>query len=109
MKNVLNKVASVLKFIFGWGVMLSLFGEFKTPDEDSVMFLAEKHKNHPNKPRVYMAMGTDDFLYENSIPLRKRLTDNHYDFTYVEEKANHNWAFWDAQIQNVLKWMFDKE
>lgn len=25
MKNVLNKVASVLKFIFGWGVMLSLF------------------------------------------------------------------------------------
>ena len=25
MKNVLNKVVSVLKFIFGWGVMLSLF------------------------------------------------------------------------------------
>lgn len=25
MKNVLNKIVSVLKFIFGWGVMLSLF------------------------------------------------------------------------------------
>ncbi len=25
MKNVLNKVVSVLKVIFGWGVMLSLF------------------------------------------------------------------------------------
>lgn len=90
-------------------VMLSVFGTYKTPDEDSVMFLAEKHKNHPNKPRIYMAMGTDDFLYENAKPLRKRLSDNRYDFTYVEEKANHSWAFWDAQIQNVLKWMFAKE
>ena len=47
---------------------------------------------------------------DNALPLRKRLTDNHYDFTYVEEEhANHSWAFWDAQIQNVLKWMFKKE
>lgn len=91
-------------------MMFSLFGEYKTPDEDSVMFLAEKQKNNPNKPRIYMAMGTDDFLYDNAIPLRKRLTENKYDFTYIEEeKANHSWAFWDAQIQEVLKWMFDKE
>ena len=25
MRNVLNKIVNVLKFIFGWGVMLSLF------------------------------------------------------------------------------------
>ena len=25
MKNVLNKIVSVLKFIFGWGVLISLF------------------------------------------------------------------------------------
>jgi S-formylglutathione hydrolase FrmB len=91
-------------------LMLSLFGDYKTPDEDNVMFLAEKQKDNPNKPKIFMAMGTDDFLYDNALPLRKRLTDNHYDFTYVEEEhANHNWAFWDAQIQNVLKWMFKKE
>ncbi len=90
-------------------MMPGLFGQYKTPDEDSVMFLAEKQKDNPNKPRVYMAMGTDDFLYENAKPLRKRLTDNQYDFTYVEEKANHSWAFWDAQIQKVLKWMFTEE
>ena len=88
----------------------SIFGQYKTPDLDSVMFLSEQQKDHPNKPRIYMAMGTDDFLYENAQPLRKRLADNHYDFTYMEEEgANHSWAFWDAQIQNVLKWMFNKE
>ena len=66
-------------------------------------------KDNPNKPRIYMAMGTDDFLYENTKPLRKRFADYNYDFTYIEEEhANHSWAFWDAQIQNVLKWMFNK-
>ena len=86
-----------------------LFGQDKTPDNDSVLFLADKQKDNPLKPRIYMAMGTEDFLYDNAQPLRNKFLTNGYDFTYVEEKANHNWAFWDAQIQEVLKWMFPKE
>lgn len=91
-------------------MLMGLFGQNKTPDEDSVMFLAHKQKDNPNKPKIYMAMGTDDFLYDNAIPLRKRFTDYNYDFTYVEEEnIGHSWVFWDAQIQKVLKWMFGKE
>ena len=86
----------------------SIFGNTEVPQEEELVYLAEKHRNDPNKPRLYMTIGTDDFLYEVSKPLRKALEETGYDLTYYEEKAEHNWEFWDAQIQEVLKWMFDK-
>ena len=89
-------------------LMINLFGQTATPDEDSLLFLADREKDSPNKPRIYMATGTEDFLYENAQPLREKFTENGYDFTYVENPANHNWVYWDAQIQEVLKWMFNK-
>lgn len=85
-----------------------LFGQEKTPDLDSVLYLADQQKDNPNKPQVYMAVGTEDFLYQNAQPLRQKFLKNGYDFTYEEACANHNWAFWDEKIQDVLKWMFDK-
>ena len=84
-----------------------LFGQDKTPDYDSVLFLADKQMDNPHKPRIFMAIGTEDFLYDNAQPLRQKLTKNGYDFTYQEESGNHNWGFWDAKIQDALKWMFD--
>lgn len=89
------------------GLLVSLFGEAKTPPEDDLSCIAEIAKNAPHKPRLYMAIGTEDFLYENAQPLRKQLTKD-FDFTYFETSTSHSWAFWDAQIQEVLKWMFDK-
>ena len=88
------------------GTMKSIFGEEKPPMEEELSYLADIRKDHPLKPRLYMAMGTEDFLYDNAQPLRKKL-EKDYDFTYFETKANHNWVFWDSQIQEVLKWMFD--
>lgn len=89
-------------------VMLNLFGQCSTPNEDSLMFLADREKDNPQKPRIYMATGTKDFLYENAQPLRQKLMQNGYDFTYTEAPTDHNWNYWDEQIQKVLKWMFDK-
>ncbi len=89
-------------------LMIDLFGQLTTPDEDSLLFLADREKDNPKKPRIYMATGTEDFLYENAQPLRQKLTQNGYDFTYAENPAGHNWTYWDDQIQEVLKWMFDK-
>lgn len=88
-------------------LFLGIFGQDKTPEDDDLSYLAEKQKNHPLKPRLYMAMGTEDFLYDNAQPLRKQLAKD-YDFTYFETTADHNWSFWDQQIQEVLKWMFKR-
>ncbi len=88
-------------------LLISLFGTEKAPDEDNLSYLADKQKKNPLKPRLYMAMGTEDFLYQSAQPLRRQLTRD-YDFTYFETSANHSWNFWDQQIQEVLKWMFKR-
>ena len=90
-------------------ILVSIFGEQKMPESEDVSCLARLHKNDPQKPRLYTVMGTEDFLYENFQPTRKALESSGYDFTYFEKPGAHNWAFWDQEIQNVLKWMFPKE
>ena len=90
------------------GTMRSIFGEEKPPKEEELSYLADMQKNSPLKPRLYMAIGTKDFLYHNAQPLRTQL-EKDYDFTYYEEPGtDHSWDFWDRQIQEVLKWMFEK-
>ena len=91
------------------GILQSIFGKPELPEDENVCFLAKQQENNPNKPRLYVAMGTEDFLYENIQPFRKQLTNSTYDFTYLEKTASHSWDFWDSQIQNALKWMFHKE
>ena len=88
-------------------LMQIIFGSTQVPENDDLMCLAQKQKENPNKPRLFMAIGKEDFLYESCQSLRKELTE-HYDFTYYEEAGiGHSWVFWDAQIQQVLKWMFE--
>ncbi len=75
------------------------------PDEDDLLWLAEANKNAPNRPRVYIGIGTEDYLYQNTQTLRKKLEECNYDFTYRESSGTHCWDFWDEYIQYILKWM----
>lgn len=82
------------------------FGEeLKVPDEDNIFYLLE---HCPNRPRLFMAIGTEDVLYTNNIPVRAKIKELGYDFTYEEGPGSHNWDFWDQYIQDVLEWMFKK-
>ena len=83
-----------------------IFGEdLIIPPEEDLLYLARKCNSNPNKPRIFMAVGTEDFLYADNQTLRKLYEELDYDYTYREAPGTHAWDFWDAQIQNVLKWM----
>ena len=90
-------------------ILESIFGEPIMPEEDDAVCLAKLIDSNPNKPRLYVAMGTNDFLYETIKPFCQQVNACSYDFTYIETDASHSWAFWDVQIQDALKWMFHKE
>lgn len=86
----------------------NVFGEVeKAPDEDNLFYLAEKQKDHKNKPRLFIGIGTEDFLYEETSRLVNTLRDGKYDLTYRESPGTHNWEFWDEYIQYALAWMFE--
>ncbi len=90
-------------------VKIAAFGpEEIIPPEEDLFYLAKENKNKPQKPRIFMGVGYDDFLYEENLRLKKCFEETGYDFTYRESEGSHNWAFWDEYVQYVLAWIFQK-
>ncbi|MBR5746345.1 MAG: esterase family protein [Clostridia bacterium] len=88
-------------------VTVPIFGEeCEVPEDDDLFKLAEKHKDDPNRPSLFMGVGTEDFLYSENIRFRDKLLELGYDVVFRESHGNHSWEFWDEYIQYVLEWMF---
>ena len=90
--------------------MRTIFGDLgKVPNSKHDLFtLAKKVAKGPVKPRLYQCCGTEDFLYADNIRFRDAVRKLPLDLTYEEGPGEHNWAYWDRMIQNVLAWMFPK-
>ncbi len=59
-------------------------------------------------PPVYMAVGTEDFLYENNRIMKKFFEDNGADFIYEEGPGIHDWNFWNKYIGRGVEWVLGK-
>ena len=57
------------------------------------------------RPKLYQCCGTEDFLYEQNLRFRDVVRRTDYDYTYEEGPGAHDWAYWDAKIQDVLAWL----
>ena len=88
--------------------MRNVFGELsKVPGSKHDLFaLAKKAARAPVRPRLYQCCGTEDFLYADNLRFREAVSRLALDLTYDEGPGEHNWAYWDTMIQNVLRWMF---
>ena len=103
----LSSVANIKSGIFN-EVLVPVFGEeVIIPDDEDLFLLAEKTNFNPVKPRIFMGIGTEDFMYEDNIRLKEVFERLDYDFTYRESEGTQGWKFWDEYIQYVLQWMFD--
>lgn len=61
-------------------------------------------------PELYMACGTEDFLYQMNLDAKERLAGMGVDLTYSETTgAMHNWDYWDQEIGKILDWMAGTE
>ncbi len=80
------------------------FGEdCRVPEEDDLSYLLEQCKK---RPKLFMAIGVEDPLYRFMVPIREKIRELGYDFTYMEGPGTHGWDFWDIYIQDALEWMF---
>lgn len=86
----------------------NIYGDLNSIEgsENDLFYLAKKvsASNGP-KPKLYQCCGTEDFLYEDNINFKNFIEKTGLDYTYEEGPGVHEWAYWDAQIQNVLKWL----
>lgn len=74
-------------------------------DNDILHLLQTCNQAEGPKPLLYQCCGTEDFLYEDNQTFRNACAKTDLDLTYEEEPGNHDWAYWDAKIQDVLKWL----
>ena len=90
--------------------MRTVFGDLnKVPgSKHDLMALAKKVAKGAMKPRLYQCCGTEDQLIEDNIRFRDAVRKLPLDLTYEEGPGEHNWAYWDMNIQRVLAWMFPK-
>ena len=84
---------------------------FGSPEEflgsnNDLFELAKELKNSEKEiPAFFQACGTEDFLYNGNIRFRDYLKKLDIEFHYQESPGIHCWDFWDANIQDVLKWL----
>ena len=84
----------------------SLFGDItKLKGSDKDYYALVKKIPHDQLPKMYMCIGTDDFLLETNRKYRDYLLQENVDLTYEEGPGNHEWDFWDRYILKILDWL----
>ncbi len=88
-----------------------VFGDLKTAkDSDNNPEVLYRKLKEAGKeiPPVYMAIGTEDFLYDENQIMRKFFEEQKADFIYEEGPGNHEWKFWNTYIHKGLEWVLEK-
>lgn len=73
--------------------------------EHDLFHLADKVAGYRIQPRLYQCCGAEDFLYAGNVRFREHAQKLGLDLTYEEGPGEHEWGYWDRQIQKVLAWL----
>ena len=106
----LSSVADVEDFMEKYAPHLrgSIFGDGEIAEEENLFYLVKTHNKDAQKPKLYMAVGKQDYMYHNNLQLKELLKNSDYSFQYAEAEGSHTWAFWDTYIQKALDWLLEK-
>lgn len=75
---------------------------------DDVLYLVDNFPKDSARPRLYVACGTEDFLYESNKRARDHLEKSAFEFSYNEGPGAHTWKFWDKWIAPAIDFMIEK-
>lgn len=59
------------------------------------------------KPNLYLACGTEDWLLPYNQDFVSLLTEKKYPFVHTFDSGDHNWEYWDKHIKLALVWYFN--
>ncbi|MEH0844258.1 alpha/beta hydrolase family protein [Micromonospora sp. CPCC 205711] len=71
-------------------------------DDDTVALV--RHAG-ADTPPLYVACGTEDFLYDDNLRFVEAARGQGVGVTVDFSPGAHDWAYWDAKIQDVLAWL----
>ncbi|MDD3206009.1 MAG: alpha/beta hydrolase family protein [Lachnospiraceae bacterium] len=74
-------------------------------DADLLHLLENNIADKKELPRIFMACGTEDFIYPTNENFYKKAQEMGVAIEYLRAPGVHNWDFWDAHIKDVLDWL----
>ncbi|WP_077624432.1 alpha/beta hydrolase [Sediminibacillus massiliensis] len=89
------------------GPLFLAFGEDRVEGtyEDLLAVIKQQNSTSNPKPLLYQACGTEDFLYEENVTFQQLCNQTDYELTTDFGPGDHEWGYWDNQIQKVLEWL----
>jgi S-formylglutathione hydrolase FrmB len=87
------------ELIFGDGTQV------KNSQHDLRFLLRQAKQKKVDLPALFSTCGTEDFLYKDNIAFRDLAKKLNIPLTYHEEPGQHEWGYWDRNIQKVLQWL----
>ena len=72
--------------------------------QDEIMSLIDR-ADVGQLPALYMCCGTEDALLEDNLAFRDACARAAIPLSVDIGPGRHEWSYWDARIQDVLKWL----
>ena len=88
-------------------MLRDIFGDPKTllmSDKNPEVLYRRLKTEGKEIPSIYLAIGTDDFLYDNNQEFRSFLKAENADYYYEEGPGVHNWDFWNEYLPKGIEW-----
>ena len=83
----------------------AIFGrDLKIPDDCNLLTLAQK-ADREKLPKLYLACGEQDALYDANCRLAKKLTALGADIRFEHWQGIHNWEFWDGAVRKAMDYL----
>ena len=89
----------------------SIFGEsveVHETEHDTVHLAREAARAGRALPSLYLACGTEDFLYTDNERFHRLLEELGIEHTSITEPGDHEWGFWDRHVAMYLAWLREK-
>ena len=96
-----EKIAFEHADLFSSLAMLSMPGSWL--DEQSLYFLAEKHKPD-NLLRIRLDSGNEDRYRQEAAKVSSELTIIGYPYEYYIQPGEHNALYWQSRLSDILVW-----
>lgn len=94
--------------LFESGFYDNVFGGIETiknSDKDYHYLVDELIAQKQEIPKIYLPIGTEDFLLDSVRSFHAFLKGRGVDLTYIEDTGGHDWDFWDTYLKRFLDWL----
>lgn len=79
--------------------------DLKRGEEDDLSSKLAHYPPQEKKPLLYLACGTEDFLYDHNIRMCCELERFDFPFAFEQWEGAHNWVFWNTALQKAMKYI----